>query len=123
MDLSKAFDTIDHNIPLSKLHYYGIRGIALKWFNSYLSHRQQLVYTATSTSLPQVLSYGVPQSSVLGPLLSLLYINDLPFASNIINFIIFSDETTGLYKSHNLNDLFVTMNSEQPLVCRKQIKT
>ena len=77
IDLSKAFDTIDHNILLAKLSFYGIRGIAKKWFSSYLTNRQQYVQIQHVASNLLTIRSGVPQGSILGPLLFLLYVNDM----------------------------------------------
>ena len=94
LDLSKAFDTLDHAILLDKLFHYGIRGNPLKLISSYFENRQQYVeFRNTKSSILQI-STGVPQGSILGPLLFLIYINDFPSASSYFNFIMYADDTT-----------------------------
>jgi hypothetical protein len=101
VDVSKAFDSIDHDILLRKLCAYGFRGLAGTWFTSYLSARMQYVeYNGVKSSLC-ALRKGVPQGSVLGPLLFLFYINDLANNSNY-EFILFADDTTCLVSPDNL---------------------
>ena len=94
MDLSKAFDTLDHTILLHKLRYYGVQGSALSWFKSYLTNRYQYVEIDGTKSSTQMLKTGVPQGSVLGPLLFLIYMNDIPNSSTVLKFILFADDTS-----------------------------
>ena len=94
LDLSKAFDTIDHNIMVKKLYHYGIHGIALKWFESYLSDRKQYVFFENSASELLHLSTGVPQGSILGPLLFIIYINDVKNSTTLFDIIGYADDTT-----------------------------
>ena len=98
MDLSKAFDTLNHDILLSKLSYYGISDIALIWFRSYLTNRSQYVELNNTCSSTATISTGVPQGSILGPLLFLIYINDIPNSSTTFSFVLYADDTT-LYSS------------------------
>ena len=103
--LSKAFDVINHKILLKKLNFYGIRGTAGKWLESYLTNRKQLVEIKDAKSKTLGIECGVPQGSILGPLLYLLYVNDICFASDC-NILSFADDTSLYLADSNLAKLF-----------------
>ena len=97
----RAFDTIDHEILLYKLSHYGIRGRALEWFRDYLTERKQFVNINGHDSDLKLISCGVPQGSLLGPLLFILYINDLQNSSQILSFICFADDSNVFFSHRN----------------------
>ena len=111
LDFRKAFDTIDFAILMSKLHKYGIRGKVYSWFSSYLNGRSQFVGLNDVKSPPLSVQCGVPQGSILGPLLFLLYINDLPYSSNLLP-IIFADDTNVFYSGSNFTECVHRINTE-----------
>ena len=112
MDLSKAFDTIDHNILIQKLKAYGVRGKALSWFEDYLRNRRQFVSFKSKTSSVSTVKCGVPQGSILGPLLFLIYINDIVNATPLLTHILFADDTNIFYSHKDINTLIITVNLE-----------
>ena len=105
IDLQKAFDTVDHKILLHKLDYYGIRGISNDWFKSYLTNRKQFVSISGFESNITTMKYGVPQGSVLGPLLFLIYINDLHKSIKYCTTRHFADDTNLLIKNKSLKQI------------------
>ena len=103
LDYSKAFHVLEHSILLKRLEHYGIRDLALKWFESYLTDRHQFVTINGVDSCPRSIQYGIPQGSILGPLLFVIYINDLPNISNLAKFILYADDA----------NIIVTGNTEE----------
>ena len=111
LDLAKAFDSVSHEILLKKLNYYGIRGTTYNLFKSYLSGRSQYVKVNDVCSSLTNIIFGVPQGSILGPLLFLLFINDLPDATNFY-VKLFADDTFLCFGSNDLSHLDKIVNEE-----------
>jgi len=93
VDLAKAFDSVDHNILLKKLSHYGIRGLPLLLLQSYLTDRRQYVVYNNVNSIHCDVTYGIPEGSILEPLLFVLYVDDMGNCSSILNLILFADDT------------------------------
>ena len=111
-DLSKAFDTISHPLLLEKLQYFGIRGSALRWFDSYLSNRKQYTMFNKVSSTYTNVTMVVPQGSVLGPILFLMFINDITRCSNRLNFLLYADDTNIFIKGSNIKEIEAILNTE-----------
>ena len=112
LDLSKAFDTVNHSILTNKLYHYGIRGTSNNWFSNYLKNRFQCVHVNDTNSSYSEIHCGVPQGSILGPILFILYINDLSNSSKLSNFILFADDTNIFLKDKDPSTLSRTVNAE-----------
>ena len=116
LDLKKAFDTVDHHILLKKLYAYGIRGHIIKWFESYLYDRSQYVIYNNEYSETHPIKCGVPQGSTLGPLLFIIYVNDICNISNFLFNIMYADDTSVLLSGDDLKDLTCLLNKELELL-------
>ena len=112
IDLEKAFDIVDHDMLLAKMHHYSINGIEHDLFCSYLNKRKQFCNVNGVFSEIQAIDIGVPQGSCLGALLFLLYVNDLPFALKKAPATMYADNTTIRYSSDNMEDLNAVVNAE-----------
>ena len=112
LDFSKAFDTVDHDILLCKLSHYGIRGNALKWIESYLSNRKQFVTYNGVSSVSKAIVCGVPQGSVLGPLLFFIYIKELCAVCKNTTPILFADDTNRFSSGTDLQLLESQINED-----------
>ena len=112
LDLAKTFDTVLHNILLTKLELYGLKGVMLDWFSSYVSGRQQQCVVEGCVFKSKLIRCGVPQGSILGPLLFLVYINDLPGCLLHTKAHMYADDTTIQASSVSKAALHVKVNND-----------
>ena len=112
LDLQKVFDTVNHNILLQKLTYYGVRGLANNWFRTFISQRVQFTSINKTNSDPHLITHGVPQGSVLGPLLFLIFTNDLHKAIKNSDVHLFADDTNLLYSNKSLKKINKHINQD-----------
>ena len=112
LDLKKAFDTVDHEILLDKLNSYGINKNLHAWFESYLHNRSQFVFHNNNKSETKHITHGVPQGSILGPLLFIIYVNDFSRASDLLFSIMFADDTSVFIEGHSFNEVIESLNTE-----------
>ena len=124
LDLSKEFDTISHNILLKKITFYGIRGVANKWFENYLKNRKQYLEIYETQSDLLDINCGIPQGSILGPILFLIYINDIG-NSNKLNLLSFADDTTvylsGQNYTHLIRDISIELSNIYIWLCANRL--
>ena len=106
------FDTINHKILCHKLQHYGIRDTALSWIKSYLENRTQFIQFGSHRSYYRRISCGVPQGSILGPLLFIIYVNDLPNVSSLTQSLLFANDTN-LFCSHRNTDHLVSISNNK----------
>ena len=112
LDLSEAFDAVNHNILLEKLKAYGIQSENLKWFRSYLSNRKQFILFDDFKTEVKIVKCGVPQGSMLGSLLFPNFVNDLSNSTKVLDLVLFADDTNLFCSDSNIRTLFETANQE-----------
>jgi len=117
LDFSKAFDTVNHDILLDKLFHVGVRGVAHRWFDTYLRARKQYVTVSGSASELSDINIGVPQGSVLGPVLFLVYINDMRKCSRLLRYVHFADDTTAFHSHNDVQRLTSDVNADLVSLC------